>query len=135
WTEDGVSDIGGLDGWAYAYGISGDGSLVLGTTGDGAAYVWEDSGVKRPDYTLTVLGTLGGGSSSAHDCSEDGTVVVGEAEDSSGTARAFRWTAGGGMTDIGGISRGSAAYACSADGSVVVGYRYSTNWDRRAFRW
>ena len=51
--------------------------------------------------------------------------------------RAFRWTATGGMEDIGtGPGRYySIAHGVSADGSVVVGEVFDTNFVLHAFRW
>jgi probable HAF family extracellular repeat protein len=59
-------------------------------------------------------------------------VVVGVAENAAGQQRAFRWTASGGMQDLGTLPGGnySAAYDVSADGAVVVGSAGG-----RAFRW
>jgi cysteine-rich repeat protein/probable HAF family extracellular repeat protein len=67
--------------------------------------------------------------SRANGASADGSVVVG----SSGN-QAFRWTAAGGMVDLGFLPGTlldfTQAFGVSADGSVVVG------WSRgRAFRW
>jgi probable HAF family extracellular repeat protein len=51
--------------------------------------------------SLTWLGTLGGGGSEAFGVSADGSVVVGGALNAAGQWRAFRWTASGGMQDLG----------------------------------
>jgi probable HAF family extracellular repeat protein len=54
-----------------------------------------------------------------------------------GLWRAFRWTASGGMRNLGtlpGYDR-SYAYDVSADGSVVVGWAENTARRSRAFRW
>ena len=69
------------------------------------------------------LGTLGGDFSEASEVSADGDVIVGTASLASGELRAFRWTLGGGMQDLGtlGGHAGSEARGVSADGSVVVG--------------
>jgi probable HAF family extracellular repeat protein len=47
------------------------------------------------------LGTLGGDWSGAYGVSADGAVVVGWAYNAAGQSRAFRWTASGGMQNLG----------------------------------
>lgn len=75
------------------------------------------------------LGGLGSDpyiNSRANGISSDGSTVVGYSQ-----SRAFRWTATGGMQDLGSLQdTGTEAWAVSADGSVVVGSS-----GRRAFRW
>jgi probable HAF family extracellular repeat protein len=68
--------------------------------------------------SITWLGVPpDGGYSYAYDVSADGAVVVGGTN-----GRAFRWTASGGMQDLGTLGRnGSLAWGVSADGAVVVG--------------
>jgi len=64
-------------------------------------------------------------------------VVVGMAENAAGQPRAFRWTASGGMQDLGDLGGGESwAQGVSADGAVVVGWSYSLAAEYyRAFRW
>jgi probable HAF family extracellular repeat protein len=67
--------------------------------------------------------------SDASGISADGSTIVGEAQDSQGHYRAFRWTASTGMVDLGTLGGGnllSNATAASRDGSVVVGYSLTT---------
>ena len=87
--------------------------------------------------SLTWLGTLPGGSLSvAYGVSADGLVVVGGVRNAAGQPRAFRWTASGGMEDLGTLGgRESEAYGVSADGAVVVGGVINAEGHRRAFRW
>ena len=87
---------------------------------------------------MVSLGDLSGGfrSSEAWDVSDDGSVVVGFSNSSSGD-EAFRWTISGGMTGLGDLPGGgffSIAYAVSADGSIVVGRGTSAS-GNQAFRW
>jgi probable HAF family extracellular repeat protein len=84
--------------------------------------------------SITWLGTLGGGWSEAYGVSADGSVVVGRASNAAGDWHAFRWTASGGMQDLGTLGGNSWARGVSADGTVVVGYAYAAG-QARAFRW
>ena len=88
--------------------------------------------------SLTWLGTLGGDESRAYGVSADGSVVVGISWDAAGIYRAFRWTAGGGMANLGTLGGDwswGGARGVSADGSVVVGSADNAAGDDRAFRW
>jgi probable HAF family extracellular repeat protein len=73
--------------------------------------------------------------SEAYGVSADGAVVVGWAKRRR-AYRAFRWTASGGMQDLGTLGGyWSEAYGVSADGSVVVGWAFNAAGHDRAFRW
>lgn len=82
--------------------------------------------------SLTWLGTLGGGSSSAHDVSRNG-IVVGNAVDNTNFWRAFRWE-NGSMTNLSGTVV-SAAFGISESGSFIVGYFIDSNNQYRGYRW
>jgi probable HAF family extracellular repeat protein len=121
----------------YAYGISGDGLVVVGEAYDSgdnehAAYWTIDTGP-------VDLGFLPGGSYSlAQGTNSDGSVIVGYGDATDGNEHAFIWTAAGGMVDLGLPSGSDHSYALgvSADGTVVVGYANPApqNSDQ-AFRW
>ena len=129
---------GGLYGGAW--GISADGSVVVGESNFGSgteAFRWTASGGMMglgdwPGYIFE---------STARRVSDDGSVVVGWGYPGStpGAAKAFRWTAAGGMRDLGdlGAEGGSMAWGVSADGSFIVGQYLSASsgWHNQAFRW
>ena len=76
------------------------------------------------------LGSLGGTYSEGYDVSSDGSTVVGDAADSTGSTRAFEWTAAGGMKNLTSLyAAGSGSFfvyanAISGDGQHVVGWGY-----------
>ncbi|MEJ5250671.1 MAG: hypothetical protein HPY54_10030 [Chthonomonadetes bacterium] len=125
----------GLYGESEAYGISADGSVVVGWASDNN---WFRRAFRRTrEGEMQNLGTLPGYDiSRASAVSADGAVVVGWMEDGNYRRRAFRWTSEGGMQTISTLGvEDSAAYGVSADGSIVVGAAEDVNGRRRAFRW
>jgi len=118
-----------------AYGISGDGAVVVGQ-GTGAsgleAFMW------TPSDGMVGLGDLAGGSSEsiANATCTDGSVIVGYGNSVLGV-EAFMWMDGDGMVGLGDLDGGgfeSVANAVSSAGDVVVGYGTSAS-GTEAFLW
>ena len=109
--------------------VVGYGDIVGGATQH--AFRWTSGGM------IDLGGPAGGGPSSrALGASNDGSVIVGEAEFPAGgfpRKGAFRW-AGGSFTDLIPGLNPSLATAVSADGTVVVG-KVGTSTASSAFRW
>jgi probable HAF family extracellular repeat protein len=123
-------------------GVSGDGSVVVGT---GGIQPYEGGNLYYAFRWTASSGTvgLGGGNFSfASGVSGDGSVVVGTSGYSTSGyvgpigSQAFRWTAGSGMVVLGYLPGGtySAPNGISADGSVIVGSS-SSAFGSQAFRW
>lgn len=134
WTSLGMQDLGTLGGsTSHADDVSGDGNVVVGYSGTGLAthaFRWTSSGMQD-------LGSLKiNGNSWAHATNQDGSVVVGSTDLSSGGQKAFRWTSAG-MVDLGSLPGGNSSNATgvSDDGSVVVGDSFVTGGFQHAFRW
>src|ERR1043165_1876412 len=84
-------------------------------------------------YSMTALNSFGGnGDAIARAVSGDGSYTVGHSSDTSQPYQAFRWTASGGMGNLGTLGAGfnSEAWGTNADGSVIVGQS-----GQSAFRW
>ena len=112
-----------------AFGISADGSVVVGASGDFAFRWTAGTGMQSVGVLPTADFSEGLG------VSPDGTAITG---DSGGLAfpneglHAIRWTSAGGMQDLGVLPGGdsSRGFAVSADTSIVVGDSNSSNGDR-----
>ena len=80
-------DIGALGGnYSIAYGVSADGSVVVGYSNTGSAthaFRWTSAG------GMVDIGTLGGANSVANGVSADGSVVVGYSDTAVGDTHAF----------------------------------------------
>lgn len=123
WTSGGgmvtIGDLGLIGN--VAYGISSDGSTIVGSdyTGDYEAFRWTSGG------GIVGLSDLAGGSfqSTAYGASSDGSVIVGMGNSASGN-EAFRWTSGGmiGLSDFSGGGFQSNALSVSGNGSRIVGW-------------
>ncbi len=139
WENGSALRLGHLPGGgfpSYAFGVSADGSVVVGYSYHGnpagdEAFIWSGG-------SLQGLGQLPGGNfdhSRAYNVSDDGTVVVGQSLSASGY-EAFRWEAGSmqGLGDLPGGAFHSRAEAVSQDGSVIVG-QSSVASGSEAVRW
>lgn len=123
WTQaGGAQDLGelGSGGATAAYGISADGSVVIGFS-DGPngreAYRWTETGGMQGLGFLPATNNL----SRAEAVSADGSVVVG-----SGYGGAFIWTEATGMDNLATVGPLNQPFfgnpnGISADGSTVVG--------------
>jgi probable HAF family extracellular repeat protein len=138
WTAaNGMVGLGWLPGglkFSQAYGISGDGSTIVGVSDSSI-------GTQAMRWTaaqgMTGLGKPAGASyGRAVAASTDGSVIVGY-NTVGDNNRAFRWTAIAGMTDLGVVSGDSfsEATAIAADGSVVVGRSGAGFSQTRPFIW
>lgn len=155
WTfSGGIERLGhlpGSNGFDVAYGVSGNGSLVVGY-GGGKAFEWTQAtgmvalastqsyaysnalavsadGSSIVGYATTSAfgpsGILGPGLATG--VSADGRVIVG----STPNGEIFRWTSATGTVALG----SGGASAISIDGSTIVGSRASTSDSSTAFRW
>jgi probable HAF family extracellular repeat protein len=133
----GIGDLPGGNFYSKAYGISTDGSVIVGETESGSrieGFRWTEL------EGMMGLGNLTGSdldSSRAYGVSADGSVIVGSSKPAFiGAREAFRWENGvmTGLGDLPGSFFSSRAYSLSADGSVVVGESESGS-GTEAFRW
>lgn len=142
---------GGSESWAY--GISGDGTVVVGTSDSAAGYEafhWTSL------YGIDSIGDLPGGRthSGANDASSNGWFIVGlgASEEADTHFEAYRWediNKNGRVEEdekldyhpeyaLGDLPGGlfySHATGVSSDGSIVVGGSHSISNDWEAFRW
>lgn len=136
-----MTGLGDLPGWNFhsqAYGISADGSTIVGV-GDSSlgfeAFIWTEG------VGMVGLGGLSSDRfySTAFDISANGSTVVGVSTSALGN-EAFVWTQTSGMIGLGDLPGGEfagTAHAISADGLVIVGSSSSANsgGGMEAFRW
>jgi probable HAF family extracellular repeat protein len=124
WTAIADVNINGLF-LTQLTGISGDGQVVIGFASSGLnssnelAFKYTRSGA-----TYEALGTLTGGNwAIPRAVNSDGSVIVGQAENSDGYSEAFVHQDGT-MTGLGFLQGGSSSNATgvSADGTVIVGH-------------
>lgn len=126
WTEEtGMVSMGSYaEGDIFASAVSGDGSVIAGTTQNRTTF--ESEAFRWTSETGIVgLGDFEGGNfgSSASGISDDGLVIVGRGSPPN-QSLGFIWTSETGMVSFGDLPGGvvqSWAIDASADGSVVVG--------------
>jgi probable HAF family extracellular repeat protein len=135
WTlAGGLVDLGTLSGnplsGSAAFGVSNDGSVVVGSSETNANLATSNHAFRWTQALgMQDLGTLAGpsGMSQANAVSGDGTIVVGFSTTPTFNSDAFKWvltnptTDAGIMTDLGNLGFGSNAVAISNDGSTIVG--------------
>jgi len=119
-----------------AYGVSGDGSVVVGLAWDGCkiarAFRWEES------TGMVDLGTLTGGSTRANGVSANGRVIVGWDTHPTGARQGAMWVDGAGELFRGPSGYVGEAFATNSDGSLVVGGvcdPYATEGPPAAWAW
>ena len=129
WTQaDGMVSLGVGGTGSCAYGVSADGSVVVGyrrvDIGGDEAFRWT-----QPSGTAVLPSDPGHARAKA--VSADGSVVVGAVSE-----QACRWTEETGLLHLGYLGDDWLSYAndVSADGSVVVGHSGCCG-DEKAFRW
>lgn len=145
WTPaDGRVGLGDLAGGAFdslGYGVSADGSVVVGDADDGTgrAFRWtQATGMQAlPHYQEYAGQTIF--HSIARKVNTDGSIVAGYTSLGEGVS-AVRWVDGTPdyLGDLPGAGRFSDAYAISGDGSTVVGWSNGTSEGGtgfQAFRW
>ena len=88
-----------------------------------------------PGGLITHLGPLGGDNSYAYGINAAG-VVVGQAFNSAGTYRAFRYSGSGPMEDLGALGGTYSSAEGISSAGIVTGLAYkSGNTARHAFRY
>ncbi|MCP4611921.1 MAG: hypothetical protein GY845_24735 [Planctomycetes bacterium] len=138
-TFRGLGDLPGGNFYSEAWGVSADGSIVIGLSESSSgteAFQCTAAGIAAGDG----LGDLPGGDfySRARGVSGDGSIVIGESKSGASEPwEAFRWTSLTGMQGMGDLLDGwfdSVALAISADGSVIVGQGTVVNYKYECFR-
>jgi probable HAF family extracellular repeat protein len=159
WVNGTLEDLGSLLGFASnrqgnAFGVNSDGTVVVGWASGSTSqrpFRWVQGSTSGPiaNPQMHDLGTLrstGTGTGIAYSVNEDGTVVVGDAQNATAT-RAFRWVEGGTggvtgnlqMQDLGTLRTDATGTSggrdVNTDGTVVVGEAHNDAGALRAFRW
>jgi probable HAF family extracellular repeat protein len=88
---------------------------------------------KLDAQSLTWLGTLGGNTSGAADVSNDGTMVVGAARDSTGKNKAFVWQHSTGLISLGTLGGFESGASGVSEGGRIIGTALDSLGRSRAF--
>ena len=144
WTEgSGVVLIGGVapQGFGGQAAVSADGTLISATRINPSTNLGELSSYNVATQTWTSHGSLGSSSgssaSSAWGMSSDGLTIVGLGWINAGSAHAIKWTAAGGVEDLGSSvsGRSTRANAANSDGSIIAGWQDSPSGFRQGALW
>jgi probable HAF family extracellular repeat protein len=129
---------------SFASGISADGQFVVGSVGS-LPYRWSLADPSADINLGRLPGSLDVGNGEGTAVSRDGRFVVGTSNylpvPGSALPRAFRWSSGLGMNDMGDlpgvteVAFPSTALGIDANGDVVVGWMSDAQQQRRPFRW
>lgn len=143
WTRAGGFDEWGalpsVPGGTRGLAISGDGSTVVGRRDPGTTTV---EAFRYRNGTYSTLGALPAGydQSTATGVNNNGSVIVGTIEDSSGLrgTNAMRWTATTGMQNVGRAQpnhAGANFNGLSRDGNTAIGVSFPGGVGGRAYSW
>jgi uncharacterized membrane protein len=144
WTEGaGVVLIGGAapQGFGGQAAVSGDGTLISATRINPSTNLGELSSYNIATQTWTSHGSLGSSSgssaSSAWGMSSDGLTIVGLGWVNAGSAHAIKWTAAGGIEDLGSSvsGRSTRANAANSDGTIIAGWQDASSGFRQGAIW
>jgi probable HAF family extracellular repeat protein len=131
WTQtSGMQPLGDM---GVCNGISADGTTYLGTSVGGSGGAWRMT-ASGAEYLGTLNSDPHADNGEAYASSASGAVVTGWSRGDDNLDHAFRWTADGGMIQIGPVGVESIGLGVSADGSAVTGYASYAD-GTRPFRW
>lgn len=117
--------------------LSADASIAAGYSSINGSWATMRATIWQNGVPLDVGYLPGGQRSVATGVSADGSIVVGGSDIGGWQNRAFRWTASGGMENLGTLDdRSSGAVAISGDGTKIGGNTHNGVFNTsRPFRW